>query len=155
MPIIRSNTVQVHVAAYVPELRKYKFLVLQRSSKSKLYPKMWQTITGKLKSKETAKNAAIREFVEETGLKATSAWAIPYVSTFYDYRRDIIQMSPVFGVEVDFRSKIKLSDEHQAYEWLSFENCMKKFPLASHQEGLQRFWDVILSKEDRSLFKII
>jgi hypothetical protein len=41
-----SNTVQVHIAAWVEELKTYKYLALKRSKNNPIYPELWQTITG-------------------------------------------------------------------------------------------------------------
>jgi dATP pyrophosphohydrolase len=154
MAKIITSTVQVHVVSFKSKTNEPRFLVLQRSEKSKIYPLMWQVVTGKLKGKETAVETAIREFREETSAKPLKMWAIPYLTEFYDHRKDIIQISPVFGVVIDSKEKIKLSQEHVDYDWLSLKECIKRLPLPTHKEGTQKFWDYILSKKDKNMFLV-
>lgn len=153
MPQIVSNTVQVHIAVFdknnVP-----KYLVLQRSGKSKLYPNIWQVITGKIKKGETSIKTAVREVIEEINIKPQKIWVVPYVTSFFDAKRDLINLSPVFGAVISKNPKVKLSKEHQAFEWLTYKDAYKKLFLRTHKEGAEIFHNFIVNGKSTGLFEI-
>ena len=154
MPLVSSHTVQVHVAAINPDTNSVRFLLLQRSKKSKQYPNMWQVITGKLKPGETALETALRETYEEISVYPKMLWTIPFVSVFFETKRDLMHLSPVFGVVIDYNTKIKLSEEHQDYQWLRYEDAIHVLTLPTHKEGTKRFYDYVLSRENKNLFRL-
>ena len=78
-----------------------QFLVLQRAQDEKLYPGLWQIVTGTMKKNESALKAAMRELKEETSVPPKRCWTIPYVDTYFDLTKDTIQLVPVFAVELD------------------------------------------------------
>ncbi|MBI5326079.1 MAG: NUDIX domain-containing protein [Ignavibacteriae bacterium] len=153
MPKIVSNTIQVHIA-FIDKDKEPKYLSLQRTKNSKLYPNVWQVITGKMKKGETALSAALREVEEEIGIKPKKLWAIPYVTTYYDVKRELINISPVFGALIGRNQKVKLSKEHQAFKWLSFKGCYDKLFLRTHKEGAKFFHDYIINGSMVELFEI-
>jgi len=153
MSKIVSNTVQVHIAI-VDKNKEPKYLVLQRTNLSKLYPNIWQVVTGKIKKGETALSTALRETIEEINIKPKKIWAVPYVTTFFDVKRDLINLSPVFGALISKNQKVKLSKEHQAFEWLSYKEAYKKLLLRTHKEGATIFHNFIVNGKSSGLFEI-
>ena len=151
MPQFISNTIQLHIAAKAGEI--WKFLVLQRAGNVPIYPGLWQVITGTMEQSETASKTAFREIIEETGLTVTEFFTLPYVAVFYDTPKDLIHASPVFGAVVDLKEQVKLSNEHQNYLWLDYDECINKLELPSHKEGTKIFKDYILNNIDRNQFK--
>ena len=154
MPDFISNTIQVHVATFDNIMKEYKFLLLQRSFNEEIYPSIWQVITGTIEPPETALQCAIREINEEISLEPLAFWTLPYITTYFSPKSDLIHASPVFAVLVDFREYVKISKEHQAYEWLSFDCCINRLVLPSHREGTRIFNEFILQCDDKSLFQI-
>ncbi len=126
MPTFISNTVQVHIASFNEEFDFYKFLTLKRASNESVYPNIWQVVTGTIEANETAIQTALRETFEETGLMPIKLWAIPYLSQYYSWKKDTVNSSPVFGILVDSNCEIKLSNEHQSFEWLYLDACLDR-----------------------------
>lgn len=145
--------VQVHIVRQTG-FTTYEFLVLKRSAGQRIYPSLWQVITGKKRDTETYIQCALREAYEETGLKCTELWALPFVAVFYLPHTDSIHHSPSFGLLVPKDDTVLLSKEHSHYEWLSYEECSKRLVLPSQKEGTKVFLQEILLKEDQELFKI-
>lgn len=152
MPNFISNTIQVHIAAFFEN--DVKFLLLKRASHLKTYPNIWQVITGTIEKGETALNCALREIEEETGIIARDIWTIPYITQFFDSKRDLIHSSPVFGVIVQSNIEINISDEHQDFLWLSITEAEDKLVLPTHIEAMKIFNRYTLQQKDKSLFKI-
>jgi dihydroneopterin triphosphate diphosphatase len=113
---IQSQIIEIcifRIAGSEPE-----YLLLKRAADDQLYPDIWQLVTGTVKKKEKAVKAALRELKEETGLPARRMWTVPFVDSYFDIKRDTVQIVPVFAAEVDNVSKLHLSSEHQVFEWL-------------------------------------
>lgn len=98
-----------------------KFLVLKREKKDS-YPELWEFPSGKLESKEELIKSAKRELLEEAGLKAKKL----------EYRGCCKRRLPGDPVTVvhyfhtsDFEGKLKLSEEHTAFRWLTKKQILK------------------------------
>ncbi len=118
MPQIVANYIELHICRKTDQ--GDKFLLLKRSDKAKIYPGIWQMITGTIESHEHTKDTVIRELAEETGLEPAKIFSIPRINTFYLAVSDKICMSPVFLTIVD-SDIVKISDEHTEYKWASYE----------------------------------
>ncbi len=123
------------------------YLMLKRSS-GKYYEHLWQGVAGKIEKGETAWQAVVRELEEETGKKPIKMFVADHIASFYDARKDRIQMVPIFGIEVE-NSEVQLSDEHSEYKWVSFEEALTMLTWKGQKEGLQTVNDEIISGDDR------
>lgn len=148
-----SNTVQVHIASWIEELKTYKYLALKRSRNNPIYPELWQAITGTIEANETAIECAIREVKEETGLDPLEIWTIPFVAVFFDPYKNEVNASPVFGVLVDYCDTIAISAEHEDFAWFELAEFIAKVPLPSHKIGAEYFWEYILRHPRKEMFR--
>jgi 8-oxo-dGTP pyrophosphatase MutT (NUDIX family) len=152
MPELHSNTIQLHIAVQVDQI--WEFLILHRSKILELYPNVWQVVTGRIEQGENAIKAAIREMKEETGIDNLQAlYTLPYIASFFDPIIDMISFVPVFGVILNKKPTITLSDEHQNYHWLNYEEALATLPIPSHKEGTRIFNEYILQSDDRNIFR--
>jgi dATP pyrophosphohydrolase len=124
------------------------FLVLQRAKEEKLFPGLWQIVTGTMKKNESALKAAIRELKEETGLSPKRCWTIPYVDTYFDLIKDTIQLVPVFAAELDSSSPLQLSTEHQRFEWLRFEDARKRLVWPGQKHSMDIVHEYIVGNKE-------
>ncbi len=154
MPDFTANTVQVHIASGYLSSGGFRHLVLKRSESCEVYPGLWQVVTGRIEHNETALQCAVREAVEETGLEIMKLWTVPYLTSFFDARRNKVNFSAVFGILTDINQQVVISDEHSAYEWLSLNDCLKRLELPTHVEGTKIFQDYILNPKYDSKFLI-
>lgn len=146
------NTIQIHVARLRKDGNSYEYLALQRSKSNPIYPNLWQAVTGTIEGNESAVDCAIREVREETGLELLSIWTIPFVAIFFDPYQNSVNVSPVFGALVENGQMVRISSEHQAFEWLTLEEFVSRVPLPSHRTGAKCFWEYILSSTDQEMF---
>jgi len=113
---IISNMIEAHVFRY--ENRKLEFLMLKRGEKE-IYPGLWQMVTGKIKKNEKAYDAALREIKEETNLSPIKFWVVPNIDSFYSHEKNLISLLPVFAAKVEWNAKVKISNEHTEFKWVS------------------------------------
>jgi len=132
---IKSDLVELHL--FRIENNELQFLLLKRSV-HKIYPGLWQMVSGHVKKGETAVQTALRELQEETGLKPFRFWVAPNVNSFYSPDEDSITVIPVFAAEVK-SDNVLISAEHSEFKWVNSEEA-KTF-LA--WEGQRRSVDII------------
>lgn len=112
----------VDVYAYRIHKNEPAFLLLKRSDKV-IYAGEWRMIGGKINELEPAWKAALRELSEETGLQPKTAWCVPSVNSFFEFKSNTLHHIPVFSVELEHDSKIELNHEHSEYGWFSPEEA--------------------------------
>ena len=125
--------------------------MLKRSPDNKVHPGIWQIVTGSIKNKEKALNAALRELKEETGLEPKKFFVIPKVTNFYSYKNDTINIIPLFLALTEYK-EIDISKEHSRYKWLSFEKAIKKLQWISQKENLQFINGFLTNKNLKNTF---
>lgn len=142
MPSIISEMIQLHVYRVIDD-GHVEYLLLRRADDELVYPGLWQMVTGQIEENETAYNAVLRELHEETNLSPKELFTVPFISSFYDYRKDTIQLIPVFAASVQSDSQVRLSHEHSEYEWLGFEEALERLFIPKHKQGLITLHDII------------
>lgn len=146
MSIIVCRFVEVCVFRFVND--RHEYLMLKRSPDEKIYPNIWQFVTGSLHEEEQATKAALRELTEETGLSPKRLWVVPHVNTFYDPAYDAVNMNPLFAVEVSAADEPALSSEHCAYEWLPFAEARLRLVWPGQRQGLEVIEEYVLGGEE-------
>ncbi len=136
----------VEVCVFRMKRNRPQYLLLQRSAGEKLYPNLWQIITGTMKKKETSVRAALRELREETHLMPSHVWTVPFVNLFTDPSKDCVHLIPLFAVEVEASLEPRLSHEHRRYEWLSYPAARKRLVWPGQQQGLAVVHEFIARK---------
>ena len=149
MPQILSLVVELAVFRF--RLDRAEFLLLQRNDGEALHPGMWQIITGTIDQGESAQETARRELLEETGLTALHLWSVPYVSTFYEPRTDVLHCSPFFAAQVAESADVHLSQEHRQALWLPRPEAKRRLVWPSHREGIDRTFEYIISGEEAAM----
>jgi dATP pyrophosphohydrolase len=145
MPAIISTMIEVCIFKF--ERDRPHYLLLKRREDEKIYPGIWQYVTGSLEDDEKAVNGALRELKEETGFQPVHFWSVPFENSFYDASNDRIQLVPVFGAQVESGSPPVLSPEHSEYQWLSYREAYKRLVWPGQKEGLRIVHEYIVFGE--------
>ena len=121
----------------------FEFAVFHRADNS-----MWHFVSGGAENDETAFDAAKREALEEAAIPSNLEWikldsraSIPrtaYSPTLH--WPDDLLVVPEFSFAVDIMNhKIVLSDEHDQFRWLNFEEASK---LLSYDSNRVALWEL-------------
>ncbi len=114
--------------------RGERALVLQRSKNSRFLPSYWEQAGGKVEKGEHPYEAAKREVMEETGLNVKIK--NPYYINFYSMEdgRDMIEIA-LLGEIMD-ELQIVISNEHEMFRWVSFNELSELAPLSDGMRGV-------------------
>ncbi|MBM2841112.1 MAG: dATP pyrophosphohydrolase [Bacteroidetes bacterium] len=146
MAIIVCRIIEVCVFRFVNNRSEY--LMLRRSPGEKIYPNLWQFVSGSLHDGEKATDAALRELKEETGLTPKRFWVVPHANTFYDHSYDAVNVSPLFAAQVDPDDEPRLSAEHSAFEWLRLDDARRRLVWPGQRAGLEIVEKYIVGGEE-------
>lgn len=98
-----------------------RILLLHRAP-GRVFPGMWQPVTGKLEPGERIVDGALRELVEETAIGPDGIevlYGIDPVNIFHADHVDSLQAEAVFAAELKAGVEARLSDEHDEQGWLT------------------------------------
>ena len=118
-----------------------KYLLLKRTEEDGGF---WQPMTGTLNDGESLEECLRRETEEETGIRKyiriiknidKFEWVKPKKGTMTEY---------VFGIEVNKNTKIKISNEHDDFEWCVISEVFKKLGKRNNKNSF-----IILNKKLR------
>ena len=148
MPNIVSQIVEVTV--FRKSEAGPQFLVLKRSAKDKLYPGIWQIVTGVIETGEKAVHAALREVSEETGLSPVKFWRLPFVNSFFDANQDLVHMCPNFAVLADPQAAPRLSKEHDSCLWCPPDEALRLLPWSGQRRAVDTVIDRFVTETEES-----
>ena len=97
-------------------------ILLIRRAPGRIYPGIWQCVTGGLEGDEKVVDGALRELLEETGITATdieTLYGLDQVNLFHAEHLDALQAEAVFAAHVRPDVEPRLSHEHDDARWLS------------------------------------
>lgn len=96
----------------------------------------WEVVHGSIEEGETPHQAALRELREETGFAPERLYNLSRVETFYRHRVDEVAFIPVFAAFVQ-NAVVRLSNEHDAFEWLSFPAARERLAWPRERRALK------------------
>ncbi len=102
-------------------MESFLFLLLQTNKKR---GEFWQNITGKVEKDETYEEGALREVMEETGLKVEMLVDMIELGVNYDFtdqwKRKVHEKTFLIITDKKFDIKIDPS-EHENYKWVGLD----------------------------------
>ncbi|CAN5638246.1 NUDIX domain-containing protein [soil metagenome] len=140
------NTIYVEVYIFKKIENKILYLILKRKNSRKVYPGIWQVVTGKREKGEKIYLSAMRECKEETDLNQKKFYSLPMTTSFYSPDDDKIHIIPLFLAEVHSEESVKLSEEHEEFKWCDLEEAVSLLFWESQQSNLKKI-EMFLSDE--------
>jgi len=133
---------------------KVEFLILQMNPSVKAIPSdkpIWQVVHGFIEPGETAPEAAVREFREETGLEPLAVYQLDDVHVQritkiicprddmpvqQASKEDWLDLTVVFAIQCDEEARPSLSPEHVESKWLERTEAERYLRFAAHRRAL-------------------
>ncbi len=106
--------------------------------------KFWQGISGGVEDLETLEDTVKREVYEETGIKVNRIIKLDTISSIpginvnkmFNYVNNIyVVYEYAFGVLI-FDEEIQLSEEHEKYKWVSYDEAIELLKYDSNKTAL-------------------
>ena len=111
-------------------------LVLRRVRAGRC-PGAWESVHGSIEPGETPVAAALRELLEEAGLVPARLYNLSRVEAFYRHQQDLVALIPVFVALVPAGAGVRLSAEHDAFEWLPPAEAMARMAWPRERRALE------------------
>ena len=132
MTAVVPGVVDIYVIR--PLAEGWRVLAVQRALDTRC-PSAWETVHGRIENDERPEEAARREVREETGLEIERLYNVT-VQPFYLHTLQTIELAVVFAAFVREPGEVVLGDEHQKYEWLSFDDAQSRFIWPRERQAL-------------------
>lgn len=138
--------IQVECIVFKKDKEEIKFLLLERVASDGGF---WQPITGGYEEEDISLlDCCYRELEEE--IKISKEEVVKCIENiyFFQFGADVVMSEYVYAFEVSSNlEKIEISDEHDEYLWLSFEEALKKLKWDNNKEAFRKLIALLTTKE--------
>jgi 8-oxo-dGTP diphosphatase len=132
-------------------------ILLIRRAADRIFPGLWQCVTGGIEPGERAPLAAVREVEEETGLgpaQIETYYDLDQVAPFYDEGTDAVVISAIFAARARPDAVPRTSREHDGLRWVSAAEASALTVWPSYADSIRRVRDVLLDPERARWFRL-
>lgn len=96
----------------------------------------WEAVHGHIEPDELPERAALREMLEETGLRPVRFYNLSRVESFYMHGLDEVALIPVFAAFVADGAQVVTGEEHDAALWLALPAARERLAWPREQRAL-------------------
>jgi 8-oxo-dGTP pyrophosphatase MutT (NUDIX family) len=132
-------------------------LLLIRRAPDRIFPGLWQCVSGGIEPEESVPLAALREIEEETGLGEGALEAfydLDQVEHFYWPERDELVSSCIFAARAGPDATPRLSSEHDGLRWASPEEALRLTVWPAYDESIRRIRQHLLDPDLARWFEV-
>lgn len=132
-------------------------ILLSRRAAHRIFPGLWQCVTGAIEPGERVPHAALREVREETGLgpgDVIAAYDLDQVGPFYDEGPDAVVVAAIFAARVRPDAVARPSDEHDGMRWVPASEAPALAIWPSYGESVRRIRDLLLDPALAAWFEL-
>jgi 8-oxo-dGTP pyrophosphatase MutT (NUDIX family) len=122
-------------------------ILLIRRAAHRIFPGLWQCVTGGVEPGERIPAAAMREVLEETGLgpvEIEAFYDLDQVAPFYDEGSDEVVVSAIFAARVRPDAEPRASWEHDGLRWVPAADAPRLAIWPSYGESVRRVREQLL-----------
>ena len=156
LPVSVQTEIKVAtIDAYVlrRDANEWRVLALRRAQGTRC-PSSWESVHGAIEPGEMPHDAAVREVREETGLEVHRLYHVG-VQPFYIGAIGLVSLSVGFAAVVDDSTHVVLSDEHDAFEWLSGAEAQARFTWPRTRTMLGEILDIFKTGDAGSVEDVL
>lgn len=132
-------------------------ILLIRRAGHRIFPGLWQCVTGGIESGERVTAAAMREVLEETGLGSDEIEAffdLDQVAPFYDEGVDAVVVAAIFAARVRPDATPRVSWEHDGIRWVPAAEAARLTVWPSYVESIRRVREQLLDSDLERWFRL-
>jgi 8-oxo-dGTP pyrophosphatase MutT (NUDIX family) len=133
-----------------------EFLLIRRGPE-RIFPELWQCVTGGPEPGERIPLTALREVREEVGFGAADIEAfydLDQVTHFYDEGSDAVVAGAIFALRVRAQAQPQLSLEHDGYRWATRDEALRLVVWPSYRDTIDRILGKLLDPEVERWFRL-
>ena len=153
---VRPDLVECWVFRVDPATGGVEILLLRRAP-HRIFPGLWQCVTGGVEPGERIPMAALREVDEETGFGVAAIEAfydLDQVAPFFDEGSDAVVVSAIFAVRVRPDAVCRPSREHDAIRWVPADEAPSLAIWPSYAESVRRVREVLVDAALERWFRL-
>ena len=132
-----------------PDSDRLEVLLIRRAP-HRIFPGLWQCVTGGVEPGERVPMAAMREVQEETHLSLREIeqfYDLDQVAPFYDEGNDAVVVSAIFAARVRPDAEPRPSWEHDGLRWVPAPEAARLAVWPSYAESIRRVREQLLDPE--------
>ncbi len=138
------------------EAERLEILLIRRAP-HRIFPGLWQCVTGGVEPAERIPAAAMREVSEETGLgpdEIEAFYDLDQVAPFYDEGADAVVISAIFAARVRPGADAHESWEHDGLRWVPAADAPGLAIWPSYGESVRRVRELLLDPALEPWFRL-
>jgi len=153
---IRPDMIECWVFRVVPPDDRVEILLIRRAP-DRIFPGLWQCVTGSIEPGETVPEAAMREVREETGLgpdEIEAFYDLDQVAPFFDEGPDAVVVSAIFAARAWPDAEPAASPEHDGLRWVPAVDAPALAIWPSYAASIRRVTEVLLDPAREPWFRL-
>lgn len=132
-------------------------ILLIRRAPGRMYPGLWQCVTGRLETGETIVAGALREVAEETGLGPSGIEAVfetDIVNWFHEVAVDGLMSEAVFAARVRPDATVTLSHEHVDHRWVTPAEAHELVLWPAYHRAIEQVEWLVANPEQATVYAV-